>query len=583
MLAYNYNVLDTNIPVPDEDGKGPLGRDPDYDLGSPAHDVYYILAGINRQQVVDRGREMSSLTIPSVMPPLNYRAGDKLPGNNQSVGALAVNNLASKIMFMAFPPGQPMCRFSPVIPKLQKEIDQDPELYAQIELALSQLEMQHRKKAATTPLATAWVGYIKLLLIAGNALWKHVKLECPTFHQLGQFVTSRDMSGHPMATILEENVRVVTLPKDVQELLLEENEELAKVEEWSREATIYSVCKFIRKGDKLEEGEWQYWEETEKGTLIPGTEVTTEYDDCPMWPGWCIPVYGQNWGRSYVEEYSGDFYILESNASALNDGAAMASLALTFVKPGARTSLRQVQKAKNLSFLSGSAEDITTFRTEKSADMAFVERNFERAAQRIAKAFLDTAASMRQGERVTAEEVQRTGQALDQAMGGIYTELAQTHQKRMVARFIHLNEEANKDLPALPKDLVELEVITGVDAMGRSADVQNLTGYAENISKTFPQKADSILDAGNYATRLAAAMGIKPDGLVRKAEDVQAQQQAAQQQAMAAQTAPKVAGAMTGPIAQGLMDRMQAQPGTPAGAAAGHPSPLAAQGGPSGQ
>ena len=564
MQPYDLNnVIDANIPIPEEGG----GEDNDFndrfDLGSPAKDVYNTLC-MNRQQVVDQGRRMSEITIPSVMPPANYRTGDDLPGTNQSAGALAVNNLASKIMFMAFPPGQPMMRMTPIVQKLQKDIDADPELYARIELALSQLELAHRKKAATINLATAWVGYIKLLLIAGNALWKHIKLCSPTFHPLYEWVCSRDMGGHPLVTIHEQRVRTSTLPRDVQQLIYEEHDELRKVEEWSREAVIYSICKFVGSGDEKHEGHWEYWEETDKGTLIPGSSVETDYEDCPMWPGWCIPVFGQNWGKAYCEEYRGDFYILESHASSLNDGAALASLALSFVKPGARTSLRQVQNARNLSFLSGSAEDITTFRTDKSADFAFVASNFERAQQRISKAFLDTAASMRQGERVTAEEVERTGQALDQAMGGLYTEIAQGHQKRMVSRFVHLNNEADNNLPVLPPDLVELEVITGVDAMGRSAEIQNLSEYAEDLTKIFPQQVQTILDPLDYATRSAAARGSQPDGLVKKQSEIDATQQADQQQAQQAATMPKLAAGASGPIAKGIMDRMQAPTGTPA-------------------
>lgn len=557
----NLNVIDTNIGVPDPEFQKDHGTAEKYNLGSPAASVFELLAGINRQQVIDQSRRMAELTIPSVFPPLNYRVGDDLPGTNQSAGARAVNNLASKIMFMAFPPGQPMMRLTPVVQKLQKEIDQDPELYARIELALSQVEQAHRKKAAIVGLATAWVGYIKLLLVSGNALWKHITLECPTFHPLHEWVTSRDMAGHPLLTIHQEKVRLTTLPKDIQEIIYEEQPELLKLEDWSRETTIYSICKYCEEGERKADGHWEYWQETEKGRLINGTEMETDYEDCPMWPGWCIPVYGQNWGRSYCEEYRGDFYILESNASALNDCATLASLALLFVKPGARTSLRQVQKARNLAMLSGSAEDLTTYRSEKGTDAQFIGENFERAEQRIGKAFLVMSSVMRQGERVTAEEVERTGQDLDQAMGGVYTEIAQSHQRRMVTRFVRLHEEDNDDLPELPKGLVELEVITGVDAMGRSAEVQNLTDFGKNLAAMFPQKVQTILNPLDYATRMASGMSIKPDGLVRTQQDLDQEQAQQEQQAQQAAVMPKIAAGASGPLAQGMLDRMPPTPG----------------------
>lgn len=557
-------TLDANagLALPYEDGKEHTADDK-YSLGQPAKDVYNVLGGMNRQQVIDRGRELAEITIPSVLPPLGYRTGDWLPGTNQSAGAEAVNNLASKLMFMAFPPGQPMMRLVPVETKLQKDITADPQLYAQVQLALSRVEVSHRERAATIQLATAWVGYIKLLLVTGNALWKHVTLKCPTFHPLTQWVCSRDMKGHPLVTIHEEIVRVITLPKDVQALILAEQETLEDQEEWTREATIYSVCKYVRDeddGPDYEGGHWEYWEETEKGQRLPGTSVETDYDDPPMWPGWCIAVYGQNYGRAYVEEYRGDFFILENGYSALNDGAAMASLSLMFVKPGGRTSLRQVQNAKNLTMLSGSAEDITTFRAEKGADMNFVLSLTEKAEQRIGRAFLVNASVMRQGERVTAEEVQRTGQDLDQAMGGLYTELAQSHQRVMVSRFVRLHEESDDTLPELPPDLVRIEVITGVDAMGRSKDEQNLLEFGKGINATFPPNSQTlqILDPNDFATRLASAKGIKPDGLVQTPQQVAAKKQADQQTAQQAQVLSKAAGPVAGPMAKAMASHMDA-------------------------
>lgn len=555
-----FYTLDANIP--ETDPSGPHVDEESYWLGEPAKDVYWALQAQNRQQVIDMGRRLAEITIPSVLPPIAYRTGDYLPGTNQSVGARAVNTLSSTIMFMTFPPGQPMMRLVPIERKLQAAIEKDPDLYAQVELALSRLEKDHRDKAATTPLASAWVGYMKLLLVSGNALWKHVTLECPTFHPLTQYVVSRDMNGHPLLVIHEVKVRLATLPKDVQAQILAEQENLEQQEEWSREATTFSICRFKRASEdtsaEYKDGSWEYWEETEKGQLIEGTEVECDYDAPPMWAGWCIPVYGQNYGRSYCEEYRGDLYILESSWSSLNDGAAAASLMLTFVKPGGRTSLRQLQKAKNLAFLPGNAEDVTTYRTDKQADFDFVFKMAEKAEQRVGNAFLLYDATVRQAERVTAEEVQRTGQNLDKAMGGLYTEIAQRDQRMMITRFVRLHEESTRDIPPIDPKLVRIEVITGVDAMGQAQEEENLKDFGANINTTFPpnSKADQILDAEDYATRLASIKGIKPDGLVKDAQRVQADQQRQQQQMQSADIAKSAAGPVAGPIAKAMAARM---------------------------
>lgn len=521
----------------------------EFTLGEPAADAYRALTG-HRESVNEMARRMAELTIPSLFPPKGYRTGDDIPGNNHSVGAQCVNTLASKLMFMAFPPGQPIAKFEPVIVNIQEQIDQDPELYAATLLALSQLEMEHRRRFESTPLETAYNELERLLLVSGNGLWKHITLDSPTAHRSDCYVVSRDRSGHPQVTIHHERPRVATLEDDVRSLIYQEMPDLKKKKEWEQEADIYSVCKL-----RSEDGEktWLYWQETEKGTLIPGSEVETDYDDCPMWPAWLIPVYGDNWGRSYCEEYRGDLFSLEANASALNDGAALAAWALTFVKPGSRTSLRQVQRAKNLDILTGSAEDLSVFRSEKTADLNFVQNTFNAAARRVGAAFLLDSASRREGERVTAEEVQRVGRELDQAMGGLYTQQGQGIQRRVIMRAIKLHEEENPNLPPLPKGVVSVNVVTGKDSMGRSSEVQALTLFAQTLNQLVgPQGVAQILQAGNFATRLAAGLGVKPDGLVKTQQQMQQETAQAEQKAMAGSVLDKATGPMAGALAERL-------------------------------
>lgn len=498
-----------------------------FTLSLKACDLYKTEAA-KRSSVEDQAEKMARLTIPSIFPPEHYQTGDNLQGNNQSAGAQALNNLASKLMFVAFPPGQPALRYEPIEYKVQQQIDRQPDLWANMVLALSRLAVTHTKRFEGTNMRTAYTGYIKQLLAAGNALWKQVRLDAPTYHTLRHYVVIRDNSGEPVITILKERLKVMTLPKDVQDLIYRETPDLRKKAEWDREADVYSVCKLQVEDE--DDKSWVYWQEYE-GQYIEGSGVETDYEDCPMWPGWLIPVYGQNWGRSYCEEYQGDLYALESLGSALNDGASLAAWALTFVKPGARTSLRTVREARNLDMLSGDAADITVLTSQKTADLTFVLNWFTNVVRRVAAAFLLQASIQRDGERVTAEEIRRLAGELDQAMGGLYTEIAQGSQRRIIKRAIRLHEEENPDLPEVPEEVITVQVVTGVDALGRSTEGNSLISFAKVIGELFPQQALTILDGLNFAKRLAATEGIKPDGLVKTPEQQAGEQQQAQQQA----------------------------------------------------
>lgn len=208
---------------------------------------------------------------------------------------------------------------------------------------------------------------------------------------------------------------------------------------------------------------------------------------------------------------------------------------------------------QDLDILTGSAEDLSVFRSEKTADLNFVQNTFNAAARRVGAAFLLDSASRREGERVTAEEVQRVGRELDQAMGGLYTQQGQGNQRRIVMRAIRLHEEENENFPPLPKGVVSVNVVTGKDSMGRSSEVQALTLFAQTLNQLVgPQGVAQILKAGNFATRLAAGLGVKPDGLVKTQQQVNQEQSQAKQEAMAGTVLDKAAGPMAGALAAKL-------------------------------
>lgn len=503
-----------------------------YTLGRPAEDLYNQEVG-KREKVLYTGRRMAELTDPGILPPDGYEAGDNLPGNNQSVGSGCVSNLSSKLMLMAFPPGQPMVRIRAIETSMQQAVQQDPELFATTDLALSRIEQIHRGRVEVTPMRTAYTGLMSLLLVAGNGLWKHIKLNEPTYHAPTCYVVKRNSGGLPLWTIHKERVAVETLDEADRAVIYAETPELLDEEEWDREADIYSVCK-LKVGHNSGDMSWCYWQEY-KGQLLEGTEMETDFEDCPMWPCWIIPVHGKDWGRSYCEKYRGDLFTMESLASSGNDGAALAAWALIFVKPGTRTSLKQVRDAKNLEVLAGSAEDVTVFRSEKTPDFNYLSAREQNAARRLAAAFLTQSSIQRDGERVTAEEISRLGMELDQAMGGLYTATAQGNQRPIVRRFMFLHEEENKDLPKLPKGVVEVSVVTGLDALGRSTDANNLRRFVATVREGFPATSEQILDGFDYAKRLAAADGINPAGLVRDKEQATQEADAAQKKAMQAE------------------------------------------------
>lgn len=501
-----------------------------YSLPCPAEELYESLAKY-RQQVIDTARLMASITIPSVYPPMGYRTGNNIDESNQSIGAMCVNTLASKLMFMALPPDRPVLRFEPIEHKLGNEIKQNPKLWTTIQIALNALEQEHRSRLETTNIRSAYIGAVKQNLVAGNFLWEHLKLDFPVYHTMDHYVVKRNNHGEQLLTILKRRVMLMDLDPEIRKQVnsIQPRTKGLNVKDYEEELDVYAVCKRIDDSGAHDGYAWEYWEEYE-GQLLEGTEVTVDYDIPPLYAAWMIPVYGQNWGRSYCEEYRGDLFIADGHSKAINDGAAIASLILMFLKAGSRTSAKQIRKAGNMSLLTGQADDLTAFHLEKQADFQFVSNNLEAVVKRLGRSFLLVSSVQRQAERVTAEEWKELAQEIDQATGGLYSENAQTFQRHVIRRAVTLHNEEDKQLPKLPPGIFRVAVITGIEAMGRSIEGQNLMRATQGITQTYgPEALAKYTDPLEFIRRVYVSENVKQDGLVLD-QDTVAQNMAAQEQ-----------------------------------------------------
>jgi hypothetical protein len=539
-----------------------------YTLPAKAEELYNHLTKY-RQQVWYNAIDMAAVTIPSVYPPLGYRTGMNIDESNQSIGAMCVNTLASKLMFMALPPDRPVLRYTPIEHRLGQAIQQNPQLWTQIQIALNSLEQEHKSRLEATNIRSAYVGMVKHLLVGGNVCWEHMKMDSPVYHCMDTYVVKRNPQGEQLLVILKRCLNIMDLDQDVQDMVkrLAPSKFRDKKQEYEEYVDIYAVCK--RCTDDKGNHYWEYWEEFE-GELIPDTEYECDFEIPPLYAAWMIPVYGQNWGRSYCEEYRGDLYLVDGHSKAINDGAAMASLILMFLKAGSRTSAKQIKKAQNMSLMSGQADDLSAFKLDKTADFGFVNQNLESAVKRLGRAFLLVSSVQRDAERVTAEEWKEMAEEIDQATGGLYSELAQSIQRHVIRRAVALHNEEDKQLPKLPAGLIRTEVVTGIEAMGRTIEGQNLMRALQGYEQLYgPQALQENTDPAEALRRILVSENVKQDGL---ALDPQAAAQKKQQmQADAAKMTMLNKG--TGPAIQAMgkstpalgqaINQENADPGTP--------------------
>ena len=527
-------------------------KPPKYPQGLPrrasemnAAQRYASLEG-HRWPYWQRAREAAHLTIPYIMPPIGTTEATELDTPYQSVAARGVNNLAAKLLLALFPPGQSFFRLTMddfVKDKLAKELPPDPDgadPRTVFEEALGKVENAVINRLEQAGSRSTFYEALRHLIVAGNVLLEEYEKGKYKLYHLPSYVVQRDPQGSPIDIVIKQCLSRAALPDEI-EAVISETEQAEDVEQTDKSADrtidVFTRCRLVGK-------QWEIYQEV-AGKRIPGTEATEPKDECSFMPLRWNRLDGENYGRGLVEEHLGDIRFVESGSQSIIDFAAAIARILIFVDEGGVTQKKNVGKARNGSVVDGKASDVSVLQLEKSADFQVLESVMERVEKRLEASFLMYAGAQRDAERVTAEEVRLVASELEQALGGMYSLLANEMQLPIVRRTMAVMQK-EKALPFLPKDAVAPKIITGLAAIGRSSDLDKIQQLLKVIGDAFtPAVAAQYFSVSETIRRAATALGIDLDKMAKS--DVQVQQATAQQntQSMAEKLGPSVIGAMS--------------------------------------
>ena len=499
----------------------------------------YEQLATNRLTYLTRARACSVLTIPTLVPPEGHGPSTTYPTPYQSVGARGLNNLASKLL-LSLLPNSPFFRFQADDFTLNKVTGGDPKARATAEKTFNRMERAVMTEVETIGLRAPVFEVLKQLIVAGNVLLYLPKDGRPRVFKLDSYVTQRDPYGNLMRAIMREEVALDVLTDDDRAAVQANGQTAADPSKGSAVPTVMVYTHYYRKG-----GRFHVHQEI-NGHILPGSEGDFDVDKGPVMALRWTTVDGEDYGRSYVEEYLGDLQSLEGLMEAITQGAAAAARLLVLVTPNGVTRLKDVQDAPNGAVIAGIATDVTMLQTNKSADLAVAMQAAQGITDRLAYAFLMSTAVQRQAERVTAEEVRFMATELETALGGVYSILAQDLQLPLAVRLVDRMTK-QKRLPKLPKGFVRPTIVTGIEALGRGNDLTKLQTMIQIAAPLGPE-ALARLNVGDFLTRIGTSLGIDMDGLVKSDDDMKAEQAAAEEarnRALTADTVSKMASGAT--------------------------------------
>ena len=477
-----------------------------------------------RQSYLDRARDCSELTIPSLIPPDVHNETSDLYTPFQGIGARGVNNLASKLSIALMPPNSPFFRFM-VEPYTLKEMAQDEAARTSIEQQLGEYERAVMSEIETSGDRVAMHEALKHLIVGGNVLL-HVGAEKTRVIHLDSYVVSRAPSGDVLEIVVVEHVSPNALDKATAANIS------GKLEGDEKTVEVYTHIE--RKNEFF-----NVYQEV-KGTVVSGTKGKYKKDAVPFLPLRFSRIDGEDYGRGFVEELLGDLRSLEGLSQAIVEGAAAAAKVLFMVNPNGTTRMRTIAQAENTAIIEGNRNDVSVLQMDKFNDFRVAYQAMSGIEERLSQQFMLQSSVQRNGERVTAEEIRYLAGELEDTLSGIYSILSQEFQLPYVNRKIDVLTKAKK-LPKLPDNVVKPTIVTGMEALGRGHDLRKLDMFIQGMTQALgPEVLQQYVNLQDYIKRRATALGIETEGLIKSQEQIAQEQQQAMQMQMMQQAAPGV-------------------------------------------
>lgn len=508
-----------------------------------AQAVYEALSP-RRNNFLERSRACAEVTIPALVPPEGLGDGQDLPQPHQSIGAMAVNTLASKLGLSLMPTNQPFFKLDIADPEVARTLDGDKEAEAKLESALAGLEREAMAWAQRKNLRTSVANIARLLIVSGNALLLIQDGKFKVF-SLSSYVVQRSSDGTVVDLVIKESVKFDTLDEDVQELLKADT--IGESEDRKpKDDTEYEVyTRFY-----LNDGEYHSYQEV-GGFQVPDSEGSYTPKEIPFIALRWTALTGEDYGRGHVEEYIGDLNSLEDLTQAIVESSKACAKTIFLKRPGAVMTIEDLANADNLSIIEGNPEDVTAMSVEKVRELAVARQQVQDTENRIARAFLMNGSIQRDAERVTAEEIRTMAMELEDALGGVYSLLATELQLPLVHLIMsHMKDEG--EFPDLPENLVEPAILTGIEALGRGHDLNKLMTFARAFLEAVgPDEFIRRVNISQLGERMATGIGLDKTDLL-KSDEQYAQERQAEQEAIQQQQMVEMAKQAVGPAAQAM-------------------------------
>lgn len=449
--------------------------------------------------------DISKVTIPYMMMPEGASASTQYPdGVAQAFCGRLVNTLKAKMGMSLLPPATSSFRLEPDKKALDIITEGNPDKKAVVYAELSSTVAAINKEIEAQLIRDVLFDLLGQLIVVGCVIVEKKEGKGIKLHTLRNFAVDLDSTGEARGMCIVEK------KKDLPEGIVPEKEQ--------EEYNLYTLLE--------RDNETGLWHLTQAIEDYPvGEELPYKENELPFqYVGWTW-MDGDKYHRPYAEDYLPDMQQYNTLAGLITKGSIVASKVVLFVdEKGNRTRKADVANSKNGAVINGVATDVTALQLQKNFDFQVPMERLSDIGKNLSSAFLMNESVTRDAERVTAQEIQFMAQELESSsLSGIYSKLSKKVSKRIV-------EWIMVELK-IKFQGISVNVITGLDALGRSQEAQKLDMY---VQRMVGLNMIHWLNEDELAQRYAAFDGIDTVGLLKTPNEVK-QELAQQQQAQAQQ------------------------------------------------
>jgi hypothetical protein len=437
-------------------------------------------------QVLVRSTQYAKWTLPQLMAELT-QAGQAavLERDFQEIGALLVNNLAAKLAGLLFPSNRSFYKIK-AAETLKRRAKAKGVKDSELMAGLSRLEMESCQQLFLNTSYEQLIMALKHVIVTGNVLLyrdsANKKTQAYGVHQYG---VRRDGRGNVLDIILREYTDFETLAPDVQVALAARNRGRYKPENaGNNRVELYTRIKrdyVVHNGKATSEVICRISQEADG--IVVGTPGSYPEHLCPwMAISWSL-IAGENYGRGLVEDFAGGFAKLsDMSHSATLYGINMGKV-VNLVSPGQGADVDELHAAETGEWVQGTKDGVTAYESGDAKKLEQMEASIAGVTGRLNRAFMYKGET-RNAERVTAFELKMDAMEAETTLGGAYSSLSASMQVPLA--HILLTEVDPGMMEGIVTKQLKLDVIAGIPALGRQADVQNLASAAQDAAAIIP-------------------------------------------------------------------------------------------------